>query len=193
MLPTLHSTWRSWLSANWAGLFHGTLWVVIVILVGMAIEIERKFLVAPDFQIPDGSTGAQLRQAYVTDPDSRVEVRVRAKGSQFLMALKCHDSQSTAMAREEVEFDITAETFHQVWELAAGESVSKFRWDVPLPDGLVATVDVYDGAHLGLRTVEVEFDSVAAAQEFSPPEWFGEDVTGQARYANRLLAAQAGA
>jgi CYTH domain-containing protein len=36
--------------------------------------------------------------------------------------------------------------------------------------------------------VEVEFPSEAAARAFVPPDWFGEDVTGDRRYRNRTLA-----
>jgi CYTH domain-containing protein len=39
-----------------------------------------------------------------------------------------------------------------------------------------------------LRTVEVEFSSESQAGEFSPPAWFGQEVTGDARYANAELA-----
>jgi adenylate cyclase len=36
--------------------------------------------------------------------------------------------------------------------------------------------------------VEVEFDSEAAAGAFTPPAWFGPEITGHPRYSNRLLA-----
>ena len=40
----------------------------------------------------------------------------------------------------------------------------------------------------GLLTAEIEFPSEAAARAFSPPPWLGEEVTGDATYANQNLA-----
>ena len=64
----------------------------------------------------------------------------------------------------------------------------KVRHFVPLGEGLRAEVDVYAGELDGLRTAEVEFDSRADADRFEPPAWFGEELTGDERYANRSLA-----
>jgi CYTH domain-containing protein len=36
--------------------------------------------------------------------------------------------------------------------------------------------------------VEVEFDSEPAAAAFTPPAWFGPEITGDSRYSNRVLA-----
>jgi CYTH domain-containing protein len=35
---------------------------------------------------------------------------------------------------------------------------------------------------------EVEFDTEEAAKDFQPPAWLGDDVTGDPRYSNQLLA-----
>ena len=40
----------------------------------------------------------------------------------------------------------------------------------------------------GLLTAEIEFPSEAAARDFSPPPWLGEEVTGDTTYANQNLA-----
>jgi len=36
--------------------------------------------------------------------------------------------------------------------------------------------------------VEVEFDSDDAADDFEPPDWFGDEVTEDNRYTNSSLA-----
>ena len=41
---------------------------------------------------------------------------------------------------------------------------------------------------LVLSLVEVEFDSVDAANEFTAPDWFGEDVTESGKYHNSYLS-----
>ncbi|WKX73999.1 CYTH domain-containing protein [Streptomyces sp. XD-27] len=154
----------------------------------MTTEIERKFTVAEDWQVPAGATGERLRQAYLTPPGAPVEFRVRAGENSRLMTAKTFDPASGAMVRQEVEFPIADEVFEQLWELAGGECLSKFRWTVPLGEH-VATVDEYDGALAGLRVVEVEFADTEEARAFVPPDWFGEEVTGSTAWSNRELAA----
>lgn len=156
----------------------------------MSLEIERKFMVAEGWQVPPGTTGEQLRQAYLSPPGAAVEFRVRARRDVHVMTVKTFDATSGAMVRQEVEFEIDEAVFTQLWELAGGDCLSKYRWNVPL-ERHVATVDVYDGHLAGRRVVEVEFDSVEEAESFRPPDWFGEEVTGSPAWSNRDLAASA--
>ncbi|MGV9525750.1 CYTH domain-containing protein [Streptomyces cellulosae] len=154
----------------------------------MTTEIERKFKVAEGWQVPPGTAGERLRQAYLTPSGALVEFRVRAGEGTRLMTAKTFDRASDAMVRQEVEFPVTEEVFEQLWQLADGECLSKFRWTVPLGEH-VATVDEYDGALAGLRVVEVEFADIGTAREFVPPDWFGEEITGSTAWSNRELAA----
>ena len=52
----------------------------------------------------------------------------------------------------------------------------------------MADVDVYAGALAGLCTAEVEFDSEDEAGAFTPPTWFGREVTGERAWSNAALA-----
>jgi len=52
----------------------------------------------------------------------------------------------------------------------------------------VAELDEYSDRLAGLAVVEVEFGSEAEAARFSPPGWFGREVTGQPAWANQSLA-----
>jgi CYTH domain-containing protein len=54
--------------------------------------------------------------------------------------------------------------------------------------GLRIEVDVYDGALTGLVLAEVEFATEQDSAAFEPPDWFGAEVTEDARYKNRALA-----
>ena len=58
---------------------------------------------------------------------------------------------------------------------------------VPVAGG-VAEVDRYGGELDGLWTVEVEFDSEQAADAFTPPAWFGTELTGTPGWSNGDLA-----
>ena len=92
------------------------------------------------------------------------------------------------LLRIEEELAIDERRFDSLWALTDGRRVSKARHEIPLGDGLTAELDVYDGAHDGLLTVEIEFPSLAASEAFAPPPWIGREVTGDARYANQSLA-----
>jgi CYTH domain-containing protein/CHAD domain-containing protein len=146
-------------------------------------EIERKFLVA-EMPRPE-SGGRAIEQGYLA-LDERGEVRLRRIGGERRLTAKV----GAGLEREEVEVPIDPASFEELWPLTAGRRVRKVRHVVPLAEELSAEIDVYGGALLGLLTVEVEFDSRAAARSFSPPDWFGEELTGDGRYANRVLAAE---
>ena len=78
--------------------------------------------------------------------------------------------------------------FEELWGLTESRRVAKHRFLVPLDDGHRAEVDVYGGDLAGLVVAEVEFSSEDESHRFLPPVWFGLEVTGDSRYANRELA-----
>jgi len=146
-----------------------------------SMEIERKFLV----KRPPGGYGLypalEIAQAYIsTDP----VIRIRRSGGEFFITVKGEG----AVAREEYEMAVTAEQFGKLLAKSETKILEKTRYLVPLQGGLTAELDVYHGELSGLLTVEVEFGSPEAAEGFTPPEWFGEDVSGDSRYRNVTLA-----
>ena len=54
--------------------------------------------------------------------------------------------------------------------------------------GLSIELDVYQERLDGLMTAEVEFASEDESRAYSPPSWFGADVTADSRYKNKNLA-----
>jgi adenylate cyclase len=146
------------------------------------VEIERKFLVD---RLPDGlGDGEPIEQGYLAIGDDGVEVRVRRRGGAMTLTIK----SGPGMQRTEEEMELDARRFESLWPLTAGRRVTKTRHVVPLGDGRAAEVDVYTGAHDGLLTAEIEFDSVEQSDAFRPPDWLGREVTGQRSYANQALA-----
>ncbi len=149
----------------------------------MAAEIERKFLVGevPGFAL--SSPDEQIEQGYLVS-DGETEIRVRSKGGRcFLTVKKGHGG-----VRDETEVPISEAQFDALWPQTEGWRVTKRRHRIGLEDGLVAEMDVY-GEHLeGLVTVEVEFGSEGEAGDFSPPGWFGREVTGDVSYSNQQMA-----
>ncbi len=59
----------------------------------------------------------------------------------------------------------------------ANKKVVKTRYYYPLENGLSAEIDVYRNQHDGINIVEVEFSSLSKLNNFTPPKWFGKEIT----------------
>ena len=55
-------------------------------------------------------------------------------------------------------------------------------------NGHQVELDVYRGLLEGLVVAEVEFESAEENRRFSPPTWFGDEVTNDKHYKNSSLA-----
>jgi CYTH domain-containing protein/CHAD domain-containing protein len=150
--------------------------------VATTVERERKFLVAePPADLPPGTA---LRQGYLTTTTavSAVAVRVRDAGACTLTV-----KAGTGTERTEIEVPIDRAQFEAAWLLTEGRRISKTRHLVPAGEHVVE-LDVFHGDHDGLVIAEVEFDSAEALESFTPPAWFGREVSDDPRYANAALA-----
>jgi len=149
----------------------------------MAAEIERKFLVGdPPAEVLD-CPSERIDQGYLVS-DGETEVRLRRRGPTCFITVK----KGHGEVRDETEVELTTGQFELLWPQTAGWRVEKRRHLVPLDEGLTAEVDVYAGRLKGLVTVEVEFPSREAGRAFTPPGWFGEEVTGNVDYSNQRMA-----
>ena len=59
---------------------------------------------------------------------------------------------------------------------------------IPLNERLTIELDVFDGELSPLVLAEVEFPDEETALSFTPPDWFGEDVTFSGKYHNSYLS-----
>jgi CYTH domain-containing protein len=150
---------------------------------GAATEIERKFLVA---RVPplDALASETVRQGYLTGPEDSVEIRLRQIGARHLMTVKT----GSGLARSEREIAVTEAQFTALWPATEGRRLEKTRHTGRLPGGETFELDVFAGTLAPLVLVEVEFPTLDAARAFTPPDWFGTDVTADRRYKNRQLA-----
>ncbi|HUA43808.1 MAG TPA: CYTH domain-containing protein [Solirubrobacteraceae bacterium] len=147
------------------------------------VEIERKFLVE---QLPadlEAYPNGEIEQGYVA-LDGGVEVRVRRYGGQAFLTIKSGGDRE----RLEEEFEIDPRRFRALWSLTEGRRIEKTRYLIPAARELRIELDVYHGRLAGLLTAEIEFDSPSAAAAFTPPAWFGAEVTDDPRYKNKQLA-----
>ena len=146
-------------------------------------EIERKFLVR---KLPNDLTSypsAEISQGYLVSLDDGLQVRLRKSGERHSLTYK----RGIGNVREEREVELTAEQFVALWPATEGKRLQKTRSQIPVGDRIIE-IDVYRGRHEGLVVAEVEFDTEEAAKDFMPPAWLGDDVTGDPRYSNQLLA-----
>jgi CYTH domain-containing protein len=144
------------------------------------IERERRFLVET---LPDPlPKPKQIEQAYVSTGSA--SVRVRRTDDQHTLTIKTGSGRN----RHEIERDLEQEEFEAIWAAATELRISKRRHELDLGDGHTAELDLYNGSLSGRMLVEVEFDSDEAADDFTPPPWFGREVTTDNRYTNSSLA-----
>jgi len=147
----------------------------------VATEIERKFI-AEALPTNGVGSGMAIRQGYVAE-EGDAEVRVRITDSVATLTVKAGRGRS----RTEVEVEIGTDEAEQLWTHTEGRRIEKVRHRVDV-GAVTAEVDVYGGALEGLIVIEVEFESEEAADSFTPPPWFGRELTGDKRWSNASLA-----
>ena len=146
------------------------------------MEIERKFLVKKLPEELEKHHKVRHKQGYIsTDPQLRLRCCEKGSFEEYFFTFK----SGKGLERQEFEFQLTKEQFDNLWQLIADNSiVEKDRYFIPLDSGFVAELDIFAGRLGGLITIEVEFENVEQASTFTPPHWFGEDVTNDERYSN---------
>lgn len=151
----------------------------------MAVEIERKFLVADmSAQAPwRAAPGVAYRQGYLNRDKTRT-VRVRIAGDVAFLTIK---GVSVGATRAEFEYAIPVADAQALLALCDGPLIEKTR-HVLLHQGTTWEVDDFAGDNAGLVVAEVELSS--ESQTFEKPDWLGDEVTQDARYFNSNLASQ---
>lgn len=145
------------------------------------MEIERKYLI---HKLPDHLEAyphRTLEQAYLcTEP----VVRVRRDADDYILTYK----SKGLMMREEYNLPLTKEAYRHLLEKADGRIITKERYCIPYGDHLTIELDVFAGDLGPLLLAEVEFSSEEEANSFTPPDWFGEDVSFSSKYHNSTLS-----
>lgn len=148
----------------------------------MPKEIEKKFLIQ---YLPQGwkqNKRESIAQGYVFNCQEGV-VRVRKKGESYFQTIKGRGN----MVREEIEIELSREQFDFLWQHTRGQKISKHRYYIAYQSFLIE-LDIFTDVLEGLIIAEVEFENEEASRNFVPPDWFGREVTDDARYQNSNLA-----
>ena len=150
----------------------------------MALEIERRFLIASEGWRSLASTSRPLRQAYLAASADGVTVRVRLAGEdQAWLTLKAAADRS-GLVRHEFEYAIPVKDAEALWSLAPHRLV-KSRYVLDL-DGGDWVVDCFEADNAPLLIAEVELPQVDSPLRI--PDWCGQEITGDGRWSNAQLA-----
>ena len=148
----------------------------------MAIEIERRFLVASGGWAARAEPSHSIRQAYLAaTPDAAIRIRVIDDASAFLTI----KSGKAGIERAEFEYPIPVADAEELIEMRTGAIIEKRRHRFAA-DGGQWEIDVFGGELDGLVIAEIELETQDRA--FDRPEWLGKEITEDGRYSNASLA-----
>ncbi len=156
----------------------------------MAVEIERKFLLAADGWRAATSHSQAMAQGYLNDLATvtagrqKASVRVRVEGQAAFLNIK---SAQAGPQRLEFDYPIPVAEAEQLLGLCVGGLVRKRRHYVRHGAHLWE-IDEFEGPNAGLVVAEIELEAVDAP--FARPDWLGAEVTELRRYYNLALAAR---
>ena len=136
------------------------------------MEIERKYLISSVPFALSSYPCRKIEQGYLS---TAPVVRIRRDNNDYILTYK----SKGMMIREEYNLPLTKESYEHLKEKIDGRLITKKRYVIPLKDSLFIAP---------LMLAEVEFPDEETANHFTPPKWFGEDVTFSSSYHNSTLS-----
>lgn len=150
----------------------------------MAVEIERKFLVANNEWMDERILRfGDLEQGYFQRYSDPV-VRVRIDGDQAFLTIK---SGHQGMKRSEYEYEIPLVDAQELSKVCEQPPIKKTRYKLVDQFNQLWDIDMFHGVNEGLIVAEIELAS--EDQVVTLPTWIGKEVTNDERYRNTNLAA----
>ena len=145
------------------------------------MEIERKWLIKTVPADLESYPHHIIEQGYL---NTAPVVRIRLQDDNYILTYK----GGGMMAREEYNLSLDAPSYAHLRTKVDGRIISKIRYIIPLEDGLKIELDHFSSPIEGLYLAEIEFESVEQAETYTAPDWFGDDVTYDARYHNSVMS-----
>ncbi len=145
------------------------------------MEIERKYLIHQQPENLNQYSHYEIEQGYLnTEP----VVRIRHQGNEYVLTYKSRGF----LSREEYNLPLTKEAYEHMRPKVDGVLISKTRYVLPFNQELKIELDLFHEPYETLLLAEVEFPDEESAHNFTPPSWFGEEVTFSAKYQNSTLS-----
>ncbi|MCH5265000.1 MAG: CYTH domain-containing protein [Lachnospiraceae bacterium] len=151
------------------------------------MEIEKKYLVE---ELPEDLAHydkSELEQCYLC---AEPTIRARKSDDSYILTYKSRkvtEEKEALNISEELEVPLNAEAYAHLKEKADGICIVKTRYRIPYGKYQIE-LDVFHGEYEGFCLAEVEFPSVEEGRLFTPPSWFGKDVSGDFHYTNSYLS-----
>ncbi len=154
------------------------------------MEIEKKFLVREIPKDLDKYEKKEIEQGYLC---SNPVVRIRKSNDRYILTYKSlgddgFGTDGDVRINDEIEAPLSREGYEHLKKKIDGNMIEKSRYVIPLSDGHTGELDIFGGRLEGLFFIEVEFRDETDAKNFSPPEWFGKNVSGDERFSNSYLS-----
>lgn len=149
------------------------------------IEIERKWLIdvaSLPFR-PTDYPCKKIVQGYIGKTSDGKVIRVRRVDENFFICIKGRGTVS----KMEVEVPITKDQFKSLVTSAGGTIIKKNRHLIPHGNRMVE-LDLFLESFSGFSVAEVEFPTVDEAMSYTPPVWFGREVTCVRGYSNYSIS-----
>lgn len=144
------------------------------------MEIERKYLLNRLPENLDTYPQRHLEQGYLcTAP----VVRIRKDDDKYELTYK----SGGMMVREEYNLPLTKTSYEHLKKKVDGRLITKKRYMIPYEKYMIE-LDVFENDLAPLMLAEVEFETETDAESFTPPDWFGKDVTFSGAYHNSVLS-----
>lgn len=149
----------------------------------MTQEIERKFLVVSNDFKRQSLSETKIVQGFLSTVPERT-VRIRIRENKAFITVKGIGNQS-GTTRLEWEKEISIKDANDLLKICEPGVISKKRYHVKSGKHTFEIDEFYDD-NKGLIIAEVELDF--EEEDFIKPKWLGEEVTGQKKYYNSMLA-----
>ncbi|MGN0332190.1 MAG: CYTH domain-containing protein [Lachnospiraceae bacterium] len=145
------------------------------------MEIERKYLIQ---KLPDDLSCFPVRTIEQGYLNTSPVVRIRKDNEKYELTYK----SKGLMSREEYNLPLNLESYEHLKSKIDGRLIKKKRYMIPLSEMLTIELDIFEDDLAPLILAEVEFPDEDTALSFTPPDWFGEDVTFSVQYHNSYLS-----
>ena len=147
------------------------------------IEIERKFLVNSEAFKSSAIKKERIVQGFLNTDPLRT-VRIRIKGDKGYITVKGKGNLN-GTTRFEWEKEISVKEADTLIKLSEPGVIDKLRYYIEVGKHIFE-VDEFFGDNSGLIIAEIELED--EDEDFSKPQWLGDEVTADVKYYNSQLS-----
>ena len=153
-------------------------------------EIERKYTI--NYLPKEIKNIIKITQKHIyRDPICSIRVRkslnITTNKAKYTHTIKVKEKNNEKFSTIELEENITEEQYKSLNPFKGSQIIEKYRLIIPINNGLKAEVDIFEKKLKGLIIAEVEFESVAQAEDFKMPSWFEKEVPHK-EFSNRKIS-----